>query len=156
MKTGDKKGARSTTGRQEALIRHIIAGKSNAAAYRLAYNPKLAQREATDRAWRTLKLPWVRDRLEQLKAEATRKPLLSLNDRLAILAEIAQDKKSKQVDRTRAIDVYSKISGDQAPERHEHSGPAGTPIAVAAAVTVHRVPVAQRIAALRAAKLKPA
>ena len=49
----------------------------------------------------------------------TDQTLLSFNQRLAILAGIAKSKVTKQGDRVRAVEVYSKLAGDQPPEREE-------------------------------------
>ena len=80
------------------------------------------------------------------------KTLLTLNERLNILAQIAQGK-TKPNEKTRAIDVYSKIAGDGLGENVnvkaavEISGPDGGPVPVAAALTT-----LDKIAKFRAAK----
>ena len=85
--------------------------------------------------------------------------LLSLNDRLTMLAEMASNPFLSEPERATIIAIYSRISGDQAPERQEISAPGGGPVAVIAGPLVRRLTLAERVAeqrAARAARLAPA
>jgi hypothetical protein len=99
----------------------VAAGFSQADAYRRAFRPKrlLTPKEAATRASRIALNPLIQQRLHELQGKSDRETLLSFNRRLAILAGIAQSFLSKPVDRIRAIEVYSKLAGDQPAEREE-------------------------------------
>lgn len=142
------------TPQQEGFTRLVAAGSSYAEAYRKIYSAKVKPQAAAERGLRVARRPLVAAELQRLREKAERKVLLTLNDRLEILADIAQDGKARPHEKARAIEVYSKISGDQAPERHEVTGAGGGPIPVAAtaAVSVTRIPVRERMALMRAAR----
>lgn len=156
MKTkGESKGKRlrTLTQREQRLCELIVAGYSHAEAYRLAYvHPKLEVYEASDRAWRAMQREHVKAKIAELREKSGAKTLLSLNDRLAILAEIAQRKTAKDTDKTRALDVYSKLAGDYAPQRVEVTGKDGAPVPVAASVLVGRLSVRAKLKALQEAR----
>lgn len=118
------------------FARLVASGSANAVAYRAVYNPKLANQTAAERGCRLAKHPAVAAEMARLREKSERKKLLTLNDRLEILADISRDPKARPHEKARAIEVYSKISGDQAPDRHEISGPNGAPIPVAGEVVV--------------------
>lgn len=113
----------------------VMEGHSQTSAYRIAYqHPKMSPEMAGERGWRVAQQVGVKHLLAELRKESKRKMLLSINDRLEILAEKAQSPTEKTSDRIRAIEAYSKISGDMAPDRHEIAGPNGGPVAVTALV----------------------
>lgn len=134
----------------------VVSGHTHAGAYRIAYKkPKIDPQDAAERGWRVTQQPGVKDRISHLREKSGAKTLLTLNDRLGILARDAQtggDSASEKNARARAIEVYSKISGDNAPEAHvhTHTGPDGGPIPVAATVVVGRASVRSKLEALRA------
>lgn len=154
-RTGGEAGkrAKGLSLRQLYFCDLVVAGHSYASAYRIAYKkPKASPEDAGEHGWRVTQGLGVKSRIEELRKLSGHKALLTLNDRLEILAEIAQSKTSKPTDKTRAIEVYSRISGDEAPQRHEHAGPNGLPIPVAATTLVGRLPIRARIEALKAAR----
>lgn len=123
------------TSRMEAFALLVASGESQTAAYRKAYlKPTLLQHEAASRASRLAADSRIRARIDQLRGKVAAKALLTLNDRLNILSEIAQDKSAARSDRTRAIDVYNKMAPDGTPLRQEITGKDGAPLAVAATV----------------------
>lgn len=153
MKPDSKPPTRRLTIRQLEFAAVIATGAAQAEAYRKVYErPDLTNQTAAERSSRLAADPRVRAEVARIRAKSERKKLLTLNDRLAILAEIAQDAKTKAHDKTRAIDVYSRISGDQAPERHEHSGPAGGPLPIAATVATRTMSRSEKVAAIKAAR----
>jgi hypothetical protein len=81
----------------------------------------------------------------RLRQKTERSVLLTVNDRLKIFASIALDDDAPQSARVAAGLAYGKTAGDEAPERHEVSGPGGGPIPVAAEVT--RVALVRRLTA---------
>lgn len=153
-KTTHPRGA--LTNRQRRFVELVISGSTNGEAYRRAYKkPKILNEDAKEHGYRVANRPAVKSELDRLRGLSDRKKLLTLNDRLEILADIAQDTAALRNDRTRAIDVYSKIAGDNAPQRIDVSvaGKDGSPIQIATTAAVMRVGVRERMAAMRAARL---
>lgn len=144
--------------RQWAFAKLVVEGMSNAQAYRAIYNPAAHDRRAAEQGCKIAAMPLVKAEIARLRSLSTAKTLLTVNDQLGILAGIAQQPArtaSEQNARVRAVEVYAKIAGTQAPERHEHSGPDGQPIPVATALTgtvtatVTRLSVRERIRLLK-------
>jgi predicted phage terminase large subunit-like protein len=119
--------------------------------------PKAIDRTAAECGSKVARNPKVKAEVARLRALGNVKTILSLNDRLGLLAKIAQTA-PRQSDSVRAIEVYSKISGDQAPERTitEHTGKDGAPIqqevAVSGVVQVVRLSVRDKMRLLREAR----
>lgn len=131
-KIADKLRKSLLTPRARRLVELVAAGGQKADSYRQAYNrPELSTPRAGDAAWKILGRPAAKAYLVTMGEKCRTKALLSLNDRLAILAKDAQRPGSTPAHlnaRARVIAVYSQISGDQAPERIEHTGANGAPI----------------------------
>lgn len=155
MKTADRKPTERNsvlTSRGAAFAALVATGKSQTEAFKIAYNrPKLASKEARNRGYRAAQQPAVAARIKELTAKSEVKTLLSLNDRLAILAKHAQHTPKTSSDRqvsVRAIDVYSRIAeGETLNVKAEISGPEGGPVPIAAALTT-----LEKIAKFRAAR----
>jgi hypothetical protein len=145
------------TARQLAFARRLVEGKTQSEAYRELYQPKAIDRTAAECGSKVARNPKVKAEVARLRALGNVKTILSLNDRLGLLAKIAQTA-PRQSDSVRAIEVYSKISGDQAPERTitEHTGKDGAPIqqevAVSGVVQVVRLSVRDKMRLLREAR----
>lgn len=138
------------TARQLRFAQIIASGETNAHAYRTVYKPNANDKTAAQCGCRMAKHPSVVAEIARMRGKSEAKKLLTLNDRLGILANIAQARTASKTERIRAIEVYSKISGDQAPERHEVSGPGGTPIQEE--VTHRKLTVREKIERLEAAR----
>lgn len=156
---GVKKKRTFLTPRQIEFIKLLMSGAAQGTAYKKAYKrPKILDEDAWERGYRIANGAAVKAELDRLRGLTAAKTILSLNDRLEILARDAQtggSTPSEKNARARSIEVYSKISGDQAPERHEVSGPGGAPMAVAATtqiVNVAKVPIRERMALMREAR----
>ena len=122
--------ARGLTPRQSRFVELVVSGASNAHAYRCAYRKPvglLSNRDAANGAYRVAKAPAVKAHLAEIQSRSQRAELLTINERLSLLAGIARDRHSKPMDRIRAIDVYTRIAGDGAPGRVETCGPVGAP-----------------------------
>lgn len=127
------------TSRNRRFIALVLGGKSKAHAYRLAFSkPRLGAQMSAQRAQKICNQPAVAAKLREVTSRSEVKTLLTLNDRLAILARNAQMKSKTASERnaqTRAIDVYSKIAGDGVGEnlnvKAEVTGKDGAPIPVA-------------------------
>lgn len=144
--------------RQWAFAKLIVEGLTQSEAYQKIYNPHASNKRAAEQGHRVGHMPAVVAEIERIRAASAAKTLLTVNDQLALLAEVAQAPARTAGDRNaraRAIEVYARIAGTQAPERHEVTGKDGAPIPVAASVTatvtasVTRMPVTERIRLLR-------
>jgi hypothetical protein len=124
----------------------VVKGLPGAKAYRIAYaKPKMKPDEAGDRAWRVMSRPHVKEYIEKLRERIRGKILLTVNDRIEILAKLIQDPATKPSDAIRAIEVYTKIAGDHAPTRVEVTGKDGRDLIPAEAPpAMTRVPIRAR------------
>ena len=132
----------------------IASGFSQADAYRRVFQPH-TKRSALSIAVSASHIaanPLIRERLAELRGQSQRSTLLSLDQRLSILAGIARSTVTKQTDRIRSIEVYTKIAGDSAPERQELTGKDGAPLVPAPTPVSVALSLDERIALLQAAK----
>ena len=141
---------KAATARQHQFAQLVATGVSQAEAYRRVFNPGLKAAVAAARGYRTSCLPWVSREIERFRAKSEAKKLLSYNDRLEILAKIAQNPDAKHTDQVSAVMGYSKLAGDQPPD--ESVVTVKNPEGAAFAVSVTHVTKAQKIAALEAAR----
>ena len=132
----------------------IASGFSQADAYRRAFQPgtKRSALSIAVSASHIASNPLIRARLAELRGQSQRSTLLSLDQRLSILAGIARSTVTKQTDRIRSIEVYTKIAGDSAPERTELTGKDGAPLVPAQTATTPLLTLDERIILLQAAK----
>ena len=98
----------------------MASGSSLVDAYKIAYK-KGRQIPSTARtgAKRVHSNEAVKWRIREIQGKSKAKALLTLNDRLEILAGIAQNPTALNGDRVRAIATYNDTAGDHAPERQE-------------------------------------
>lgn len=153
--TGGKPSFLTPRGLRFAVL--VGGGASQADAYRLAFDRQgLSAQDSAHRGFKISKQPAVAAKIAELVGRSEVKTLLTLNDRLAILAKHAQHTPKTSADRqasVRAIDVYSKIAGDGLGENVnvkaavEVSAPGGGPVEIVAALTT-----ADKIARFRAAR----
>jgi hypothetical protein len=99
---------------------HVAAGDQLTDAYRKAYrnnksNPNTLKKDASKLARR----PEVAILIDKYKREEIQGCLLSRDERLQILGQIAKSKVTKPTDKIGAIREYTKIVGDASPERSE-------------------------------------
>lgn len=155
MEHGKKLPRTRLTVQQESFAVLLVNGALPASAYRDAYKSKASHKTLTERASRLAKLPRVAARIQSLRDQTAGQALLTVNDRLKLLAEAARAPVKTSSDRSaraRVIEVYTKIGGGAVPEKVEISAPGGGPIKVEATVTHTHQPVRARIAALKAAR----
>ena len=100
-------------------------GKPHGVAYAEVYGQKS---DGTSRAHASRLLATngnVRDRIEELQKEAERAVKWSIQERLEVLRDISLGQLDGEDvpprDRIRAIELYTKIAGDGAAEKHEHA-----------------------------------
>jgi hypothetical protein len=149
------------TEKQAEFARQIVAGKTQGEAYTLAYLPPDGSKPETvaHLASRVARRPAVAAEIARIRSKIDRRVLVPINERLKLLAEIFTDPVTKSTDRTQAILAYSKISGDQAPDRQELSGPGGGPIPVLTASVgplVARLSARERVEQMKRARAERA
>lgn len=156
---GKRRQPALVSARQAEFARLIVAGKLQRDAYIEAYHPKTKRLQSiSQRAHRVSVLPIVQREILRLRMNAERAVLLTLNDRLKRLSQIILDPEAKPGDVTTAISVYSRISGDQAPERQEHTGKDGAPLPSTVVQVIQPAPVVrplsgrERLAEMRRAR----
>ena len=131
---------------------------THSAAFKKAYSkPRWNARQAADGAKDKISRPGVREYIASLRQRSEARTLLTLNDRLELLAQSARFKPKNAADRNaqaRVIEVYSKISGDQAPERTETiiKGDPTAPVEVQVTRVTRAQKAAQMLASIKAAK----
>lgn len=146
------------SGKERRFAQEVAKGASDADAYRRAYQPKTDNvQKVGSMAHNVAVRPRVQREIARLYAKVDKKALLTLDDRLTILADIAQTpgRTAGLLNaKARAIAVYSDISGDRAPTRGELTGPGGAPLVISAAAgpLVRQLSAPERLAEMKAAR----
>ena len=113
----------SLTPKQEKFAQEVASGKSQADAYRAAFNcEKSKPQTVIENASRLMADSNVSARVEELKAQLSEKALWTREDSVRILSEIATDAEASRKDKTGAIKVLNEMHGYNAPKKIEHSG----------------------------------
>lgn len=113
----------SLTPKQEKFAQEVASGKSQADAYRAAFNCVKSKPETViQSASRLMADPNISARVGQLKAQLSEKALWTREDSVRILAAIATDAEASRKDKTGAIKVLNEMHGFNAPQKVEHSG----------------------------------
>ena len=86
---------RGPTARQIQFAQLVASGLSQAETYRRVFHPKAKSRRAAERGCRMAALPSVATEIARIRARSEGKKLLTLNERLDILADGAQSPESK-------------------------------------------------------------
>ncbi len=111
------------TPKQEAFAQAVAGGKTQADAYRSAYNvkPETSPGSVQNKASLLMKKGEVRVRVEELKAQLSEKLLWTREDSLKTLIAVinAPDNAGNIISSVQAI---NKMQGFDAAEKHEHSG----------------------------------
>ncbi len=147
--TGNRKPTKPLNPRQDVFARLVVSGKTQSDAWREAYgHPKATDKTAKEAGSKLAAKPVVAARIKEFQARSAHKAILSLGDRLAIMAEGAQSTKATWGERARCVEVYNKTAGDHAPERQEVTvkGDPNAPVVVAS----RSLTKAEKIAALAA------
>lgn len=135
----------------------VFTGKQHREAYQESYYPKTKNTNVLDHmAWQVFKSDSVQAEMQRLRTKADRYALMPITERLKTLASIIKDETARDADRIYATIAYSKISGDQAPERQEVSGPGGKPIehnVTPVLPLIRRVSHRERLEELKAARI---
>lgn len=103
--------------KQEKYCQLRAAGQSRPKAYKAAgYSPKGCRKTAEQNAYNmdtiSPKATEIQQRIAELRSRNAEQSILSRNDRLLLLSELATDEAVKPQDRLRATDQLSRICGD--------------------------------------------
>lgn len=122
-KPAARNGAASPlTPRQRRFADLVVEGRPASAAYKLAgYRPKSSDVAAVC-ASQLLRRPMVAALVESGRAELAKKSRLTREERLRLLAEIAEDAATAPRDRIAAVRTINEMTGDNAPQRLELDG----------------------------------
>lgn len=113
----------SLTPKQEKFAQEVASGKSQADAYRAAFDCKRSKPQTViENASRLMADSNVSARVHELKAQLSEKALWSREDSVRILSEIALDTEASRKDKTAAVRVLNDMHGFNAPQKIEHSG----------------------------------
>lgn len=113
----------SLTPKQEKFAQVVASGKSQADAYRAAFECSRSKPDTIiQSASRLMADRKISARVEQLKAELSEKALWTREDSVLILSDIARDAKAARKDKTAAVRVLNDMHGFNAPQKIEHSG----------------------------------
>lgn len=113
----------SLTPKQEKFAQEVASGKSQADAYRAAFDCAKSKPESIwSKASELMANDKVSSRVAELKAQLSEKALWTREDSVRILSEIAKDEEASRKDKTGAIKVLNEMHGYNAPKKIEHSG----------------------------------
>ena len=111
------------THRQEEFVRHILAGQSQAEAYRLAGYAPAGGNSTRVKACQLAKLPHIQAAIEEGKRVLADEELLTRKEAVAALARIAKrtgrDKNATARDVVAAVAQAAKMLGYDAPTKVE-------------------------------------
>lgn len=118
------------TAKQEAFVKGIIEGKSQAEAYRTAYNSKATDKTCYEEGSKLMNNPKVASRLAELRAQMIGPAIMTAQERLEFLTEVINGTRGEKViqvvdgeqveievpasmkNRLSAIDIMNKMSGE--------------------------------------------
>ena len=105
--------ARGITIPQEEFVKHLINGKSQRKAYRLAYpNCNQIDEYVDSKACNLLRSDNVKARYEELIERATSKSIMTAIKRKEWLTKLITDDTSNNSDRLKALDLLNKMDGE--------------------------------------------
>lgn len=114
---GDSGAIRHLTTRQRFFVRLVESGKNHSEAYRVAYcKPNAKGPAICNAAYKVATNPKVAACLDAIKFDGIAPRLITLEERLRLVAAIFMSPNSTRHERLRAVEVYTKIAGDGAPE----------------------------------------
>lgn len=105
--------------KQQKFCEHIVAGETNAQAYRKAGYAVTNSNSAEACASRLLGKANIRSRIAELRKPQTHRAMMTRDRKRELLREIAENAAKKDVDRIRAIEVDAKLAGHFEPDRQE-------------------------------------
>lgn len=104
------------TPKQEAFAQNVAAGKTQADAYRMAYDcQKSSSDTIINKAHALMKNGDIKARVDELKQQLSEKALWTRQDSVKTLIEVLNDGNAKPSDKTAAIKVLNDMHGYNAP-----------------------------------------
>lgn len=101
------------TPKQEKFVQGIIEGKSQADAYRAAYNTKnMTDKTIREEASRLMSDPNVSAMVKELRNQAKASTIMSAQERMEWLTDLIKNTNEGTTDRLRAIDIINKMTGE--------------------------------------------
>lgn len=116
----------SLTPKQERFAQEVASGKTQADAYRAAFNVKPTTKAETiqKRACELMADGKVRGRVEEIRTAATERLVWTMQDSLEVLAQIAKglDEDAKPSDKVNAVKAINTMYGLDAPSKISMNG----------------------------------
>lgn len=101
------------TAKQEKFVQGIIEGKSQADAYRAAYNAKnMTDKTIWEESSRLMQDPKVSTRVTELRNQLNASTIMSAKERMEWLTELIKNTEEGTTDRLRALDIFNKMTGE--------------------------------------------
>lgn len=101
------------TQKQEMFVQGIIEGKSQADAYRSAYNcKKMADKTIWENASRLMADSKVQARITEIREKLLKPSIMTAQDRLEWLTEVIQNTEERTENRLKAADIMNKMQGE--------------------------------------------
>jgi phage terminase small subunit len=108
-----RKGESMLTPKQEKFVQGIIEGKSQADAYRAAYNTKkMTDKTIREEASRLMSDPNVSAMVKELRNQVKASTIMSAQERMEWLTDLIKNTNEGTTDRLRAIDIINKMTGE--------------------------------------------
>lgn len=101
------------TPKQEKFVQGIIEGKSQADAYRAAYNTKnMTDKTIWEESSRLMQDPKVSTRVTELRNQVNASTIMSARERMEWLTKLINNTEEGTTDRLRALDIFNKMTGE--------------------------------------------
>lgn len=101
------------TAKQEKFVQGIIEGKSQADAYRAAYNTKnMTDKSIWVNASQLMNDTKVAQRLTELRNQVNASTIMSARERMEWLTKLINNTEEGTTDRLRALDIFNKMTGE--------------------------------------------
>lgn len=101
------------TPKQEKFVQNIIEGMTQADAYRNSYNTtRMTDKTIHEEASKLMANPKITARVKELRDKISQENIMSVQERLETLTNIARDKKQNAVSKIKAIDTMNKMTGE--------------------------------------------
>jgi phage terminase small subunit len=101
------------TPKQEKFVQGIIEGKSQADAYRSAYNAKkMTDKTIHEAASKLMADSKIATRVQELRERIATDNIMSAQQRMEWLTELVKSEAESTTDKLRAVDIMNKMQGE--------------------------------------------
>ena len=101
------------TAKQEKFVQGIIQGKTQADAYREAYNTdRMTDKTIHECASKLIKEHKIATRIEELRKQIASTSIMSAQERLKWLTDLVQDNVTNIDSKLRAMEIMNKMTGE--------------------------------------------